>query len=228
MAKNKVLLHPLKCIFSHVFCKGGSFKIAFLLEKNSVFWRSSLLNAHIRLEYIRAKSKQKHSSKKYAKNIGKWPQKSVKNASKNVQKLSKKTRQKKNTQTQPKGTAGLPKHDRREGSRKEPSCKEKECCETKPTAGKGACWKETRRLWPYANTPLRRASTRPGGEFRLPKAIVPPPGRGKIICMRKFARNLMPGSMQEVFLQISASKDEFRPKRDETKPRGCEITKVWP
>ena len=38
----------------------------------------------------------------------------------------------------------------------------------------------------------------------------------------------MPGSMQEVFLQISALKDEFRPKRDETKPRGCEITKIWP
>ena len=35
--KNKVLLHPLKCIFSHVFCQGGSFNIAFLLENNIVF-----------------------------------------------------------------------------------------------------------------------------------------------------------------------------------------------
>ena len=37
------------------------------------------------------------------------------------------------------------------------------------------------------------------GRSRLPAAIVPPPGLGKIVCMRKFARNLIPGSMQEYF-----------------------------
>ena len=29
---------------------------------------------------------------------------------------------------------------------------------------------------------------RPGGESRLPAAIVPPPGLGKIICMRKICK----------------------------------------
>ena len=38
-----------------------------------------------------------------------------------------------------------------------------------------------------------------GHRSRLPAAIVPPPGLGKIVCMRKFARNLIPGSMQECF-----------------------------
>ena len=160
------------------------------------------------------------------------PKISQKRIKKRPKTLQKNTPQKKTPKPNQKWAKVWPKHDRqgreREGSRMESSFKKKECCETKPTAGKGACRKETRRLWPNANTPLRRASTRPGGEFRLPKAIVPPPGLGKIICMRKFARNLMPGSMQEFFLQISAFKDEFRPKRDKTKPRGCEITKIWP
>ena len=181
-------------------------------------------------------SEQKVSKNTVRRSMRKTLKNDPKNQSKTHQKTSKnapkKHTKKKTPKPNQKWAKVWPKHDRqgreREGSRMESSFKKKECCETKPTAGKGACWKETRRLWPNPNTPLRRASTRPGGEFRLPKAIVPPPGRGKIICMRKFARNLMPGSMQEVFLQISALKDEFRPKRDETKPRGCEITKIWP
>ena len=51
------------------FYKGGSFKIAFLLEKNNVFWRSRVLKVCIHLKNIRGKSKQKHSSSKDAKNM---------------------------------------------------------------------------------------------------------------------------------------------------------------
>ena len=49
--------------------------------------------------------------------------------------------------------------------------------------------------------PTRSAAgcAQPGGESRLPAAIVPPPGLGKIVCMRKFVRNLILGSMQECF-----------------------------
>ena len=53
---------------------------------------------------------------------------------------------------------------------------------------------------------------------RLPAAIVPPPGLGKIVCMRKFARNLIPGSMQECFFTNFCLKNEFHPKRTKTKP----------
>ena len=45
--------------------------------------------------------------------------------------------------------------------------------------------------------------TRPGGEFyvesRLPAAIVPPPGLGKIICMRKISKKFDARSMQVYF-----------------------------
>ena len=38
----------------------------------------------------------------------------------------------------------------------------------------------------------------------------------------------MPGQCRCIFLQNTALKDEFRPKRAKTKPRGCKITKIWP
>ena len=130
---------------------------------------------------------------------------------KNHQNRHKKHTEKTTTQKQPKVSAGLPKHDRqgrgREGSRMESFYKKKRILQ------KG----EHARHLPM---PTRSAAgcARPGGESRLPAAIVPPPGLGKIVCMRKFARNLIPGSMQECFLQISALKNEFRPKRAKRRP----------
>ena len=41
--------------------------------------------------------------------------------------------------------------------------------------------------------------TQPGGESRLPAAIVPPPGLGKIICMRKICKKFDARSMQVYF-----------------------------
>ena len=38
----------------------------------------------------------------------------------------------------------------------------------------------------------------------------------------------MPGQCRCIFLQNTALKNEFRPKRAKTKPRGCKITKIWP
>ena len=77
--------------------------------------------------------------------------------------------------------------------------KKKNIAKTRPTAGKG-CMREgyTQTVTESQHAPAV-GRTRPGGESRLPAAIVPPPGLGKIVCMRKFARNLIPGSMQECF-----------------------------
>ena len=38
----------------------------------------------------------------------------------------------------------------------------------------------------------------------------------------------MPGQCRCIFLQNTALKNEFRPQRAKTKPRGCKITKIWP
>ena len=80
-----------------------------------------------------------------------------------------------------------------------PPRKKKNTAKTRPTAGKG-CMREgnTQTVTDPQHAPAV-GRTRPGGESRLPAAIVPPPGLGKIVCMRKFARNLIPGSMQECF-----------------------------
>ena len=77
--------------------------------------------------------------------------------------------------------------------------KKKNIAKTRPTAGKG-CMREgnTQTVTERQHAPAV-GRKRPGGESRLPAAIVPPPGLGKIVCMRKFARNLIPGSMQECF-----------------------------
>ena len=45
----------------------------------------------------------------------------------------------------------------------------------------------------------RAGCARPGGESRLPAAIVPPPGLGKIICMRKICKKFDARSMQVYF-----------------------------
>ena len=66
------------------------------------------------------------------------------------------------------------------------------------------------------------------GRSRLPAAIVPPPGLGKIICMRKICKKFDARSMQVYFLQNTTLNDEFRPKRAKTKPRGSKITNIWP
>ena len=76
------------------------------------------------------------------------------------------------------------------------------------------------------HAPLGRE--RPGGESRLPAAIVPPPGLGKIICMRKICKKFDARSMQVYFLQNTALKNEFPPKRAKMKPRGSKITQTWP
>ena len=67
--KNKARSHPQKWRFSNCFCKGGSSKIAFLLKKNNVCWRSRVWKVWIHLKNIRGESKQKHSSNKYVKNM---------------------------------------------------------------------------------------------------------------------------------------------------------------
>ena len=79
---------------------------------------------------------------------------------------------------------------------------------------------------PKANTLRGRAAPWPGGESRLPAAIVPPPGLGKIICMRKICKKFDARSMQVYLLQNTALKNEFPPKRAKTEPRGCKITKI--
>ena len=57
---------------------------------------------------------------------------------------------------------------------------------------------------------------------RLPAAIVPPPGLGKIVCMRKFARNLIPGSMQECFFTNFCLKNWISPKTSQKEtPEGA-------
>ena len=38
----------------------------------------------------------------------------------------------------------------------------------------------------------------------------------------------MPGQCRCIFLQNTALKVEFHPKRANTNPRGCKITKIWP
>ena len=67
------------------------------------------------------------------------------------------------------------------------------------------------------------------GRSRLPAAIVPPPGLGKIVCMRKFARNLIPGSMQECFFTNFCLKNWISPKtiQKET-PEGAKQPKSDP
>ena len=105
--------------------------------------------------------------------------------------------------------------------RKRKYCKNQTYCGERVHAGR----KHARHSQPQ-HAPLGRE--RPEGESRLPAAIVPPPGLGMIVCMRKFTGNLILGSMQEYFLQISALKNGFRPKRAKTKPRGCKITTRWP
>ena len=67
--KKQARSYPQKRRFWNFFCKGGSSKISFLLEKNNVFWRSRVLKVCIHLKNVRGKSKQKHCSNKYAKNI---------------------------------------------------------------------------------------------------------------------------------------------------------------
>ena len=130
-----------------------------------------------------------------------------KNQSKIRQKSSKNTPKKHNenttTQFQPKGRQRCPKIDRQGGKGGIQDGilleKKKNIAKTRPTAGKG-CMREgyTQTVTESQHAPAV-GRTRPGGESRLPAAIVPPPGLGKIVCMRKFARNLIPGSMQECF-----------------------------
>ena len=81
-----------------------------------------------------------------------------------------------------------------------PPRKKKNTAKTRLTAGKGACWKETRRHSQSQHAPAV-GLVRPGGESRLPAAIVPPPGLGKIICMRKICKKFHARSMQVYFLQ---------------------------
>ena len=58
--------------------------------------------------------------------------------------------------------------------------------------------KVTRRHFQGQHAP-RAGCARPGGESRLPAAIVPPPGLGKIICMRKICKKFDARSMQVHF-----------------------------
>ena len=132
------------------------------------------------------------------KNEPKTHQKSSKNK-------PKKHTEKMTRQFQPKWTKRWPKHDRqgreREGSRMVSSYKKKKNIAKREHAG-------------HLPSPTRSAAgkARPGGESRLPAAIVPPPGLGKIVCMRKFARNLIPGSMQECFFTNFCLKNWISPK----------------
>ena len=134
--------------------------------------------------------------KNHPKNEQKTHQKSSKNR-------SKKHTEKLTTQLQPKGRQKVHiKRPTREGKGgiQDGSLLEKKRILQKPDLlrGKGACGKVTRRHFQAQHAPAV-GRKRPGGESRLPAAIVPPPGLGKIVCMRKFARNLIPGSMQECF-----------------------------
>ena len=94
--------------------------------------------------------------------------------------------------------------------------------------GKGACWK--------GKPQTLRSSTRPCGGPHTAR------GRISVACGNSSAPgpredNLHAKNLQEIwcqgqcrciFLQNTALKDEFRPKRAKTKPRGCKITKIWP
>ena len=143
--------------------------------------------------------------------------KTCKNHPKNEQKThqkSSKNRPKKHTEKltthfQPKVREILPKGGQKTtakgGKGRDPGWnpprKKKNTAKTRPTAGKGCMRERLHADTPKFNTLRGRAAPWPGGESRLPAAIVPPPGLGEIVCTRKFARNLIPGSMQEYFFE---------------------------
>ena len=84
-----------------------------------------------------------------------------------------------------------------------PPRKKKEYCKNQTYCGERVHAGRKHADCDRSSTRSAAGRARPGGESyaesRLPAAIVPPPGLGKIVCMRKFARNLIPGSMQECF-----------------------------
>ena len=139
--------------------------------------------------------------RKTCKNHPKNEPKTHQTSSKNT---PKKHTEKTTTQFQPKGDQKVTKTrpTEREGYGMESSLKKKGYCKNRTYCGeKGACGKETRR---HSQGQHAHAVGRewPRGESRLPAAIVPPPGLGKIICKRKVAGNLMPGSRQEYFFKF--------------------------
>ena len=63
---------------------------------------------------------------------------------------------------------------------------------------------------------------RPGGESRLPAAIVPPPGLGKIICMRKICKKFDARSMQVYFFAKYCLKSLISPTASQNEhPEGA-------
>ena len=126
---------------------------------------------------------------------------------KSIQNVTKKHTEKLTTQFQPKVRELLPKGGQKTtdkgGKGRDPGWnpprKKKNTAKTRPTAGKG-CMREgnTQTVTQCQHAPAV-GRTRPGGESRLPAAIVPPPGLGKIICMRKICKKFDARSMQLYF-----------------------------
>ena len=135
------------------------------------FLRSHVLKVCIHLKNIRGKSKQKHSSNKYAKNMENSSQKWTKNASKIIQKHAQKTQRK---TRHPLSTKSAPRGDQntadKGGKGRDPGWnpprKKKNTAKTRLTAGKGACRKETRRHSQSQHAPRRTASG-PGANFLM-------------------------------------------------------------
>ena len=153
---------------------------------------------HPRKKY--AKKEFEQVCEKHAKLTPKTSQKHDKNRKKT---LPKNITKKLHPTCNQKGAKGDQKTTDKGGKGRDPGWnpprKKKNIAKNRPTAGKG-CMREgnTQTVTECQHAPAV-GRTRPGGESRLPAAIVPPPGLGKIVCMRKFARNLIPGSMQECF-----------------------------
>ena len=93
--------------------------------------------------------------------------------------------------------------------------------------GKGACGKETRRHSECQHAPAvgRRAAR---GRISVACGNSSAPGPREDNLHAKNLQEISCRSMQVYFLQNTALKNGFRPKRAKTKPRGCKITKIWP
>ena len=139
--------------------------------------------------------------RKTCKNHPKNEQKTHQKSSKN---MSKKHTEKLTTQFQPKGAQTVAKNRPTRGERGDPGWnppRKKKRILQKPDLlrGKGACWKGYTQTVTQSQHAPAVGRKRPGGESRLPAAIVPPPGLGKRISMRKICKKFDARSMQVYF-----------------------------
>ena len=182
--------------------------------EDPVFWKCAYIwkTSEEKVSKNTVRTSMRKTCKNHPKNEQKTHQKSSKNRpKKHTEKLT--------TQFQPKGAQTVAKNRPTRGERGDPGWnpprKKKEYCKNQTYCGERVhAGKVNRRHFQGQHAPAV-GRTRPGGESRLPAAIVPPPGLGKIICMRKICKKFDARSMQVYFFAKYCLKSWISPKTNQ-------------